>query len=90
MKRFHVHLSVNDLNASVRFYSTIFGVPPTVLKPDYAKWMLEDPRVNFAISQMGLKAGVDHLGLQDRVGCAESKEEGTSTLGQASSVLHTD
>jgi catechol 2,3-dioxygenase-like lactoylglutathione lyase family enzyme len=64
MKRFHVHISVNDLDANVRFYSTVFGVPPTVLKPDYAKWMLEDPRVNFAISQTGRKPGVDHLGMQ--------------------------
>jgi catechol 2,3-dioxygenase-like lactoylglutathione lyase family enzyme len=64
MKRFHVHVSVNDLDANVRFYSTVFGMPPTVLKADYAKWMVEDPRVNFAISKRGLKAGVDHLGVQ--------------------------
>jgi catechol 2,3-dioxygenase-like lactoylglutathione lyase family enzyme len=64
MKRFHVHVSVDDLEASVRFYSSVFGVPPTVLKPDYAKWMLDDPRINFAISKQGLKAGVDHLGVQ--------------------------
>jgi catechol 2,3-dioxygenase-like lactoylglutathione lyase family enzyme len=64
MKRFHVHVSVDDLDASVRFYSTVFGAPPTVLKPDYAKWMMEDPRINFAISKRGLKAGVDHLGVQ--------------------------
>jgi catechol 2,3-dioxygenase-like lactoylglutathione lyase family enzyme len=53
MKRFHVHVSVDDLDANVRFYSTVFGKPPTVLKPDYAKWMMEDPRVNFAISKRG-------------------------------------
>lgn len=64
MKRFHVHLSVEDLEESVRFYSSLFGVPPTVLKPDYAKWMLDDPRINFAISSRGLKPGVDHLGVQ--------------------------
>jgi catechol 2,3-dioxygenase-like lactoylglutathione lyase family enzyme len=64
MKRFHVHISVDDLDANVRFYSTVFGAPPTVLKPDYAKWMLDDPRINFAISKRGLKAGVDHLGMQ--------------------------
>jgi catechol 2,3-dioxygenase-like lactoylglutathione lyase family enzyme len=64
MKRFHVHISVDDLDANVRFYSTIFGAPPTVLKPDYAKWMVDDPRINFAISQCGLKPGVDHLGVQ--------------------------
>ena len=64
MKRFHVHVSVDDLEANVRFYSTVFGTPPTVLKPDYVKWMVDDPRVNFAISQRGLKPGVDHLGVQ--------------------------
>jgi predicted enzyme related to lactoylglutathione lyase len=50
MKRFHMHVSVDDLERSVRFYSTLFGASPTVLKSDYAKWMLDDPRVNFAIS----------------------------------------
>jgi catechol 2,3-dioxygenase-like lactoylglutathione lyase family enzyme len=64
MKRFHVHVAVDDLDANIRFYSTVFGMPPTVRKPDYAKWMMEDPRVNFAISSRGLKAGLDHLGLQ--------------------------
>jgi catechol 2,3-dioxygenase-like lactoylglutathione lyase family enzyme len=64
MKRFHVHIAVDDLDANIRFYSQVFGAPPTVHKPDYAKWMLEDPRVNFAISQRGLKPGVDHLGVQ--------------------------
>ena len=64
MKRFHVHVAVDDLTANIRFYSTVFGAPPTVEKPDYAKWMLEDPRINFAISQRGAKSGVDHLGFQ--------------------------
>jgi catechol 2,3-dioxygenase-like lactoylglutathione lyase family enzyme len=64
MKRFHVHVAVDDLDANIRFYSTVFGMPPTVRKPDYAKWMMEDPRVNFAISSRGLKAGLHHLGLQ--------------------------
>ena len=64
MRRFHVHVSVNDLAHSIRFYSTIFGAAPTVEKGDYAKWMLDDPRINFAISQRGEKAGVNHLGLQ--------------------------
>ena len=50
MRRFHVHLGVPDLAASIRFYSDLFGMPPSVEKPDYAKWMIEDPRVNFAIS----------------------------------------
>lgn len=64
MKRFHVHVSVDNLDANIRFYSNVFGMPPTVLKPDYAKWMVDDPRVNFAISKRGLKPGVDHLGIQ--------------------------
>jgi len=64
MNRFHVHLNVTDLAASIRFYSTLFATGPTVRKADYAKWMLEDPRVNFAISSTGRAPGVDHLGLQ--------------------------
>ena len=64
MKRFHVHVAVSDLEASVRFYSSMFASSPTVHKPDYAKWMLDDPRINFAISQRGLAPGVDHLGIQ--------------------------
>ena len=64
MKRFHVHVNVDHLDSSIRFYTTLFGAAPTVLKPDYAKWMLDDPRVNFAISQRGRQAGVDHLGMQ--------------------------
>ena len=64
MKRLHVHVSVNDLDKSVRFYRELFAAEPTVVKPDYAKWMLEDPRVNFAISQRGGATGVRHLGIQ--------------------------
>lgn len=64
MKRFHVHVSVDDLAASTRFYSALFGIGPTVSKPDYAKWQLDDPRVNFAISQRGAATGVNHLGIQ--------------------------
>lgn len=64
MKRFHVHVNVRDLDASIRFYSNLFASGPTVVKPDYAKWMLDDPRVNFAISQRDRAAGVDHLGVQ--------------------------
>jgi catechol 2,3-dioxygenase-like lactoylglutathione lyase family enzyme len=64
MKRFHVHLAVRDLAESIRFYSMVFGVEPAVRKPDYAKWMIDDPRVNFAISQRGGVPGVNHLGLQ--------------------------
>jgi len=64
MKRLHIHVSVDDVEQSVRFYKTLFGGEPAVLKPDYAKWMLEDPRVNFAISKRGGPSGVQHLGIQ--------------------------
>src|SRR5947207_12944240 len=65
MKRFHVHVTVDDLEQSVRFYSTLFAAEPTVIKDDYAKWMLDDPRVNFAISAIkGHGAGISHLGIQ--------------------------
>ena len=65
MKRLHVHMSVGDLDQSIRFYSTLFAAAPTVVKPDYARWMLEDPRVNFAIStHSGGAPGIDHLGIQ--------------------------
>ncbi len=64
MKRLHVHVSVDDLAPSIQFYSTLFAVEPTVTKEDYAKWMLDDPRVNFAISQRGEDTGVRHLGIQ--------------------------
>ncbi len=64
MKRFHVHVTVEDLAQSVGFYSTLFSAEPTVLKDDYAKWMLEDPRVNFAISTGSGEAGISHLGIQ--------------------------
>ncbi len=64
MKRFHVHVSVHDIDQSIRFYSTLFGAEPSVVKDDYAKWMLDDPRVNFAISKRAFATGVDHLGLQ--------------------------
>jgi len=64
MKRFHVHAHVADLQASIGFYSKMFGAEPTRVESDYAKWMLDDPRVNFAISTRGGKPGVDHLGIQ--------------------------
>jgi catechol-2,3-dioxygenase len=64
MKRLHVHVSVDDLAHSIRFYSALFATEPSVTKPDYAKWMLDDPRVNFAISMRGRQAGLDHLGIQ--------------------------
>lgn len=65
MKRLHVHLNVNDLDQTVRFYTTLFGDAPTTLKEDYAQWMLDDPRVNFAVSIKNCGAeGVSHLGIQ--------------------------
>lgn len=64
MKRFHVHVIVDDLGKSINFYSKLFGQTPTKEKSDYAKWMLEDPRVNFAISTRGQSTGVDHFGFQ--------------------------
>jgi len=64
MKRMHLHVSVPDLAQSIQFYETLFGAAPSVVKDDYAKWMLEDPRVNFAISQRALATGVDHIGIQ--------------------------
>ena len=64
MKRLHVHVAVDDLGRSIGFYSALFDAQPTVVKPDYAKWMLDDPRVNFAISTRGREPGLDHLGIQ--------------------------
>jgi catechol 2,3-dioxygenase-like lactoylglutathione lyase family enzyme len=64
MKRFHVHVAVDDLEATIRFYSTVFGMAPTVVKFDYAKWMLDDPRINFAVSKRAGAPGIDHLGIQ--------------------------
>lgn len=81
MKRFHVHVAVHDLKQSVRFYSALFGAQPSVEKPDYAKWMLEDPRVNFAISTRASKPGLDHLGIQAEN--APELEELGSRLAQA-------
>lgn len=64
MKRMHVNVSVSDLSASIQFYNSLFDNEPTVVKPDYAKWMLDDPRVNFAISTHGQQKGIEHLGIQ--------------------------
>lgn len=64
MKRLHLHVSVPDLDQSIAFYSTLFGVGPTVTKADYAKWLIEDPRVNFAISRRDRAAGLEHVGVQ--------------------------
>jgi hypothetical protein len=70
MKRLHVHVAVDDLQHSIGFYSALFAAQPSVTKADYAKWMLDDPRVNFAISTRGRQAGLDHLGIQ-----VEDKDE---------------
>jgi catechol 2,3-dioxygenase-like lactoylglutathione lyase family enzyme len=77
MKRLHIHVAVEDLGKSIGFYSTLFGAEPAVRKDDYAKWMLEDPRVNFAISDRALAPGVDHLGIQ-----VESGEELAQLAGR--------
>ena len=81
MKRLHVHVAVHDLKQSIRFYSALFAAQPAVEKDDYAKWMLDDPLVNFAISMRGGKAGLDHLGIQAENG-GELEEIG-SRLAQA-------
>ncbi len=70
MKRMHVHVTVQDIANATKFYSALFATQPTVVKPDYAKWMLDDPRLNFAISTRGKHPGLDHLGIQ-----VESQEE---------------
>jgi len=101
MKRFHVHMHVDDLAKSVAFYSKLFAAEPTRLEGDYAKWMLEDPRINFAISSRGGAAGVDHLGFQtdDESELAELKaraqaadmallDEGETTCCYARSEKH--
>ena len=81
MKRLHVHVAVHDLKQSIRFYSALFAAAPVMTKDDYAKWMLDDPRVNFAISTRGGKAGLDHLGIQAEN--AEELEDLGSRLAQA-------
>ena len=82
MKRLHVHVGVEDLDHSIRFYSTLFGAEPTVTKPDYAKWMLDDPRVNFAISQGNhARKGIEHLGIQ-----VESPAELSEVYGRLKSA----
>ncbi|MEH6789923.1 ArsI/CadI family heavy metal resistance metalloenzyme [Parasphingorhabdus sp.] len=78
MKRMHIHVGVDNLDASIRFYSTLFDAEPTVTKSDYAKWMLDDPRVNFAISSENhATKGIEHLGIQ-----AESAEELQQVFGR--------
>jgi catechol 2,3-dioxygenase-like lactoylglutathione lyase family enzyme len=98
MKRLHVHVAVADLDQSMRFYSALFAAQPAVVKTDYAKWMLEDPRVNFAISTRSGTQGLDHLGIQvetpeeladvyDRLKAADRPvlEEGATTCCYAKS-----
>ena len=79
MKRLHVHVRVEDLTQSIQFYSTLFGENPTVSEKDYAKWLLDNPKVNFAISPALANAGIDHIGIQ-----TESSEE----LNEVSERLH--
>lgn len=81
MKRLHVHVAVEDLDRSIGFYSTLFAAEPAVLKDDYAKWMLDDPKVNFAISSRAVAGGVDHLGIQ--VDSREELDELAGRLKQA-------
>ena len=81
MKRLHVHVAVHDLQQSIRFYSALFASEPMVKKDDYAKWMLDDPRVNFAISDRSSRKGLDHLGIQAESG--DELEEIGSRLAQA-------
>jgi extradiol dioxygenase family protein len=101
MKRFHVHVHVEDLAKSISFYSQLFGAAPARQEDDYAKWMLDDPRINFAISSRGGKLGVDHLGIQtdDAEELASLKaraqaadmallDEGTTTCCYAESEKH--
>lgn len=88
MKRFHAHVSVANLAEGVRFYSALFGTAPTVLKDDYAKWQIDDPRMNFAISARGAQPGLDHLGIQ-----TESEAELDSLrdqLNAAELALHSE
>jgi uncharacterized glyoxalase superfamily protein PhnB len=77
MKRMHVHVSVESIKDAIPFYSTLFAAQPAVVKPDYAKWMLDDPRVNFAISARGREPGLDHLGIQ-----VESQDELQEVYGR--------
>jgi catechol 2,3-dioxygenase-like lactoylglutathione lyase family enzyme len=86
MKRLHVHVAVHDLKQSIRFYSALFAAQPAVEKGDYAKWMLDDPRVNFAISTRGRKPGLDHLGIQAENG-GELEEIGARLAQAEVSVL---
>jgi predicted enzyme related to lactoylglutathione lyase len=85
MKRMHVHVSVNDIDTAVGFYSALFAAKPAVVKDDYAKWMLDDPRVNFAISTRGREPGLDHLGIQVESG--DELQEVYARLRQAGGTV---
>lgn len=101
MKRFHVHLHVDDLARSIGFYAKLFDANPARVESDYAKWMLQDPPLNFAISTRGARPGIDHLGIQtdDAAGLAALKsraeaaelalfDEGETTCCYARSDKH--
>jgi catechol 2,3-dioxygenase-like lactoylglutathione lyase family enzyme len=90
MKRFHLHLAVDELEKNVRFYSNLFGAEPAVHKSDYAKWMLDDPRVNFAISTRGAKAGLDHLGIQVENDAELEEMHARLIAADATAVEHED
>ena len=84
MKRMHIHVGVESLDQSIKFYNSLFGAEPVKTKFDYAKWMLEDPRINFAISTRSGKVGVDHLGLQvDEASELEAMRERFSSADMA-------
>jgi len=87
MSRLHIHIAVDDLQHNINFYSAMFGASPTVLKTDYAKWQLEDPKVNFAISSRGRKAGLDHVGIQadtaDELAAIEARLQQADLPGKA-------
>jgi predicted enzyme related to lactoylglutathione lyase len=85
MKRMHVHVSVEDISQAVGFYSALFAAKPNVVKDDYAKWMLDDPRVNFAISTRGREPGLDHLGIQ--VESADELQDVYARLRQAGGAV---
>jgi len=88
MKRFHIHIGVDNLADSIRFYNALFGADPVKVKSDYAKWMLEDPRINFAISTRAGKQGVEHLGIQ--VDHAAELEALRNQFSQANISTHSD
>ena len=85
MSRFHMHVAVSDLERSKRFYSAVFGAEPTVIKDDYVKWSLEDPRINFAISSRGRRTGLDHVGIQtgssEELGALQARLEAANIAG---------